>query len=163
VVPDKGHLFGPENVLPYTIPDFEKKLFPAGDKKNFIFLKFDLLSSCLQGIAVTKWDMCATKYPSNKRMEKHFNTSMKDYLETTAKCTNLGDQVIRWLHLKAKPAHTKFRDFLNCPTQIFGYIQKGWSHHVREFPMILCSVNRFFWLNPKPTIANMPRNKRSWR
>jgi hypothetical protein len=134
VVPDKGYLFGPEYVLPYTIPDFEKKLFPSWerdheDTKNFISLKFDLFSSCLQGIIVTKWDLCTTKYPNNKRMEKHFNACMKDYLETIAKCTNLGCQVIRWLCLKAKPVHMKFEDSHNCSTQILGCVQKGWLCH----------------------------------
>ena len=56
--------------------------------------KFNLFRICLQGTAITKWDLCATKYKGTKRSEKNFKNCIKDYLEAVAKCINLGDQVI---------------------------------------------------------------------
>jgi hypothetical protein len=56
--------------------------------------KFNLFRSCLQGTAITKWDLCTTKYKGTKRSEKNFKNCIKDYREAIAKCTNLGDQVI---------------------------------------------------------------------
>jgi hypothetical protein len=38
---------------------------------------------------------------------------MKDYFEAVAKCTNIGDQVICWLHLKSKPRYMRFKELLN--------------------------------------------------
>ena len=61
--------------------------------------KFDLFRSCLPDMAVTKWDLCASKCEGEKRTEKSFKKCLKDYLEAVAKCTYLGDQVFRWLHL----------------------------------------------------------------
>jgi hypothetical protein len=56
--------------------------------------KFDLFCSCLQGVAVTKWELCANKYEGDKRTKKNFKKCLKDYLKAIAKRTNLGDQVI---------------------------------------------------------------------
>ena len=98
VTPDKG-LFGPKYALAYTIPNFEKKLLIRWDKDHkedpeYMNKKFDLFRSCLQGTAVTKWDLCAMKYKGTKRTKKNFKNCIRDYLEAIAKCTNLGDQVI---------------------------------------------------------------------
>jgi hypothetical protein len=70
VTPDKG-LFGPEYALVYTIPDFEKKLPIRWDKDHkedpkYMNKNFDLFRSCLQGTAITKWVLCATKYKGMK-------------------------------------------------------------------------------------------------
>jgi hypothetical protein len=58
ITPDRG-LFGPEYVLAYTIPDFEKKLLVRWDKDHkedpdYMNKKFDLFPGCLQGTAATK-------------------------------------------------------------------------------------------------------------
>jgi hypothetical protein len=75
VVSNKGHPFGPENVLMYMILNFRKKLVPCWEdnkgEKIFISMKLDIFQSCLQGITFIKWDLCSAKYTSNKWMEKH--------------------------------------------------------------------------------------------
>ena len=105
ITPDRG-LFGPEYSLAYTILDFEKKLLVRWDKDHkgdpdYMNKKFDLFRGCLQSTAATKWDLCATNYEGTKRTKKNFKQCLRDYLEVTAKCTNLVDQVIRWLHLRS--------------------------------------------------------------
>jgi hypothetical protein len=97
--------------------------------------KFDLFCSCLQGVAVTKWDLCASKYEAEKRTENNFKRCLKDYLEAVAKCTYLGDQVIHWLHLRDKLAYMRFEDFLNRQVQILNYMKKGYLHHCMELPV----------------------------
>ena len=59
---------------------------------------------------------------------------MKDYLEAFAKCSNLGDQVIYWLHLKSKPGHMRFEEFLDLCMQILSYVKKGYLHCRLEIP-----------------------------
>ena len=103
VVPDKG-FFSPEYALEVTILDFEIKLFMSWEKnhcndKNYIKKKFGLFRSCLQGEAAIEWVIYTVKY------KEDFTNCMMDYLEAVAKCTNLGDQVISWLHIKTKPGH----------------------------------------------------------
>ena len=111
--------------------------------------KFDLFCSCLQGVAVTKWDLCASKYEAEKRTEKNFKRCLKDYLEAIAKCTYLGDQVICWLRLRGKPAHMRFKDFLNCWVQILNYLKKGYLRHRMELPVKLGCKFRFWLLSQK--------------
>ena len=48
----------------------------------------------VNSIFATKWDLCATEYKGMKGTEKNFRQCLREYLEVTAKCTNLGDQVI---------------------------------------------------------------------
>lgn len=53
--------------------------------------KFDLLHSCLQGVAATEWDLYAAKYEGGKLTEKNFMRCMMDHLEAVAKYPDLGD------------------------------------------------------------------------
>jgi hypothetical protein len=139
VTPDKG-LFGPEYALAYTIPDFEKKLLVRWDKDhkedpNYMNKKFDLFHSCLQGTATTKWDLCATKHEGMKQTKENFKQCLRDYLKVTIKCTNLGDQVIRWICLRSKSGHMRFEDFLNRRVHILDYVKKGYLHRrIEELP-----------------------------
>jgi hypothetical protein len=91
--------FGPKYALAYTIPDFETKLLVQWEKDHkddpgYMNKKFNLFCSCLQDVAVIKWDLCTNNYEGDKRTEKNFKRCLKDYLEAIAKCTHLGDQVI---------------------------------------------------------------------
>ena len=88
VTPNKGWL-GHEYALTYTIPDFEMKLLVRWEKDHrddpkYMNKKFDLFCSCLQGVAVMKWDLCANKYKGDKRTKKSFKRCLKDYLEAVA-------------------------------------------------------------------------------
>jgi hypothetical protein len=138
ITPNRG-LFGPGYALAYTIPDFEKMLFVRWDKDhkedpNNMKKKCNLFRGCLEGTAATKWDLWATKYKGTKRTEKNFKQCLRDDLEVTTKCTNLGDQVIRWLHLRSKPGHMWFEDFLNRQVQILDYVKKGYLCRRMELP-----------------------------
>ena len=118
VIPDKGR-FRPKYALSYTIPDFETKLLLQWDKDHkedldYVNKKFDLFHSCLQGMAVTKWDLCSTKYKGTKQTKKNFKQCLRDYLKTATKGTNLGDHIIQWLRIRSKPGPMQFEDFLNC-------------------------------------------------
>ena len=67
----------PQICLAYTIPDFKMKLLVRWEKDHkddpkYMNKKFDHFRSCLQGVAVTKWDLCASKYKAEKRTEKNF-------------------------------------------------------------------------------------------
>ena len=153
VTPDKS-LFGPEYALAYTIPDFEKKLLIRWEKDHkddpeYMNKKFDLFRNCLQGTAVTKWDLCAAKYEGMKRSEKKFKNCIRDYLEAVAKCTNLGDQVIRWLRLRGKPGHMRFEEFLNRRVQILDYVKKGYLRHRMELPNDTELCEQVFLAQPK--------------
>ena len=153
VTPDKAR-FGPEYALAYTIPDFETKLLVRWEKDHkedpeYINKKFDLFRSCLQGVAVTKWDLCAAKYDKEKRSEKTFKKCVKDYLEAVAKCTNLGDQVIRWLRLRGKPAHMRFEEFLNRRVQILNYVKNGYLRHRMDLPVESELCEQVFLAQPK--------------
>ena len=108
-MPDKG-IFGPEYVLTYPRPDFETKLLARWDKDfkndpNYLTKKFDLFRSCRQGVAATKWDLCAAKYDGNRCTNADFKECFHNYLKAIAKCTSLWDQVIHWLQLRAKLGH----------------------------------------------------------
>jgi hypothetical protein len=124
VTPDKG-LFGPGYTLTYNIPDFKQKLLEHWNKdhaisKDYSHKEFSLFRSCLQVIAVTKWDNCFMKYSDGTKNNKGLRSCIRDYLESIAKCTNLGNQMIHWLRLQNKPAHMPFEEFLNRHTQIWG-------------------------------------------
>jgi len=109
-----------------------------------------LFRSCLQGTAATKWDLCATKYEGTKRTEKNFKQCLRDYLKVTAKCTNLGDQVIRWLRLRSKPGHMRFEDFLNRRVQILDYVKKGYLRRRMDLPYDVELCKQVFLAQPKP-------------
>jgi hypothetical protein len=74
---------------------------------------------------------------------------MKDYLKDIAKCTYLGDQVIRWLRLRGKPAHMWFEDFLNRRIQILNYVKKGYLGHRMELPVESELCEQVFLAQPK--------------
>ena len=64
------------------------------------------------------------KYQGMKQTEKNFKNCIRDYLEAVAKYANLVDQVIQWLHLRSKPGHIRFEDFLHRHVHILDYIKK---------------------------------------
>lgn len=85
VVPDMILLFIPVYVLMYTIPNLRDAVplletEPQGGI-NFISLKFYLFQRCLQEVAVTKWDLCNTKYPNNKQMEETLQSMHEGLLQ----------------------------------------------------------------------------------
>ncbi len=89
------------------------------------------------------------KYKGDKRTEKNFKKGLKDYLEAITKCTYLGDQVIRWLRLRGKPAHMRFEDFLNRRVQILNYMKKGYLCHCMELPVESELCEQVFLAQPK--------------
>ena len=112
--------------------------------------KFDLFHSCLRGTTVTKWDLCAMKYKGTKWTENNFKNCIRDYLEAVTRCTNLEDQVIRWLHLRSKPGHMRFEDFLNCRVQILDNVKKGYLHHQMELPNNTELCKQVLLAQPRP-------------
>ena len=95
-----------------------------------------MFCSCLQGVAAIKWYLCTVNDKGDKCTEKNFTNyiMIMDYLEAVAKCTNLDNQVICWLHLKAKPGHMLFEVFFNPQTHILTYCKKDCLHHCLELP-----------------------------
>ena len=84
VSPDKG-LFGPGYALVFTIPDFKTNHIIHWEKDHngddyYVNKKFDMFLRCLQGTSTSKWDLCATKFEADKRIEKNFMKCKKDYL-----------------------------------------------------------------------------------
>jgi hypothetical protein len=71
ITPNKGR-FGPKYALAYTIPDFKTKLLMRWEKDHkddteYMNKKLDLFGSCLQGVAVKKWDLTSTKETGGPR------------------------------------------------------------------------------------------------
>ena len=93
--------------------------------------------------------LCQQVQRIDKRTKKNFMKCLKDYLEVIAKCTNLGDQVIRWLRLRGKPAHMLFEEFLNRRVQILNYIKKGYLHRCMEIPNDSKLCKQVFLAQPK--------------
>jgi len=123
-------------------------------------MKFDLFHRCLQGVAVTKWDLCANKYKGDKRTKKNFKRCFKDYLEAIAKCTHLGDQVIRWLCLGGKPANMWFKEFLNRLVQILKHVKKEYLRRCMELPNDNKLCEQVFLAQPKaPRIKHAEKHR----
>ena len=74
------------------------------------------------------------KETSKQRTEKNFMNCMKGYLEAVSECTDLGDLVMFWLCIKAKPGCMQFEEFLYYQTQILNYVKNGYFYCCLELP-----------------------------
>jgi hypothetical protein len=68
------------------------------------------------------------QYSNDKKNDKRFRSCIRDYLESIAQCTNLGDR------LQNKPAHMPLEEFLNRRIQILGSMKNTQLHHSQEIP-----------------------------
>ena len=98
IIPDKA-ILGAEYALIHTIPDFEGKIRPRLDihDVDFVAKLHDLFGRCLQGKAVTKWNVVLTEYTVEDCTVDSFKEAQQKYLEKVADVKNLCDILIRQL------------------------------------------------------------------
>ena len=123
VTPDKGRSV-PKTRWPTPYRTSKRSSWCDGKRIIKMTLSTWTRHSTFFAAAVTKWDLCATKYEGDKRTKKNFKRCLKDYLEAIAKCTHLGDQVIRWLLLRGNQ-HT-------CNSKNFSTVESRYWHMSRR-------------------------------
>jgi hypothetical protein len=72
------------------------------------------MGQCFQDVGLTKWTSVIAKQCPNDayRMKANFNDCIRDYLEVIAGLPNIGDQLIRWLHMAKKPVLMPMHKFM---------------------------------------------------
>jgi hypothetical protein len=81
-------------------------------------------------------------------MKANFDECIRDYLEAVAGFSNVGDQLIRWLHTTKKPALMPMHEFMWRQVQLLSYLKGGYLRQTMEVPTAQEKSEQIFFAQP---------------
>jgi hypothetical protein len=69
--------------------------------------------------------------------------------EAVTRCSNIGDQLIWWFCIAAKPAFMLIHEFMQQLTQLFSYLNNGYLHQTMEMPTAQEKSKKIFLVHLK--------------
>ena len=139
--------------------------FANWNNNAFGTTKFRLWEHCLQGKALTKWEIVKANYPTDAdKMSACFTEAIQFYLERVAGVKYLGDFIIRILRTNKKPVLVLIKDYIARRNKLDRHLVGPYLRHNLALLTLHKKTKKYLTISWSSINSNMLRQmKRSRR